>query len=271
MSSEKICKFFLKNKCNKGDSCTHIHDKNICRNYFFDGKCKHGDRCKFKHTSTLAKKRPKNTENFNPCHEPTDMNILVCDGNAEKCNIQFEDRDVVIVPNFLNEKIPGELYNKLLKEIDESGIDLNELWKLWHGDTHLIADDNMNWKEKVPTFEYIIKRIEYFFDIEVKSTRLNLYKDSSDWKPYHHDAAAFKEHISKIQNFTVGVSLGQTRDIAFEHDKTKTTVSIPQPNCYAYGFAKDVNVIWKHGIPQIHQDKASDKGRISIIVWGKLK
>ena len=28
----------------------------------------------------------------------------------------------------------------------------------------------------------------------------NLYKDSSQWKPYHHDAAAIKPHIAKIQN-----------------------------------------------------------------------
>jgi hypothetical protein len=269
MSDKKICKFFLKNSCDKGDQCNFLHDKDICRNYFFDGKCKRNDKCKFKHITSIRKKHHKNTENFNPSHELLDMNILIGNGNKEFYDNIITDRDLIIVPNFLKEEFEGQLYDKLLKEISDSGIDEDNLWKLWHGDTHLIADDTLNWKEKVPTFEYIIKRIESYFNMDVKSTRFNLYKDSSDWKPFHHDAAAVKEHIAKIQNFTVGVSLGATREIAYENAKTKTTISIPLPNCYAYGFAKEVNIMWKHGIPQVHPDNAHDKGRISIIAWGK--
>jgi hypothetical protein len=269
MGDKKICKFFLKNSCDKGDQCNFVHDKDTCRNYFFDGKCKREDKCKFKHNTTLRKKHHKNTENFNPSHELLDMNILVNNGLSNTYNSIITERDVIVVPNFLQEEYEGQLYDKLLKEIAESGINEDNLWKLWHGDTHLIADDNLNWKNKVPTFEYIIKRIESYFNMDIKSTRFNLYKDSSDWKPFHHDAAAVKEHIAKIQNFTVGVSLGATRNIAFENAKTKTTISIVLPNCYAYGFAKDVNIMWKHGIPQVHPDKAHDNGRISIIAWGR--
>ena len=60
----KICKFFLKGKCDHGASCEFIHDNTVCRNYFFDGKCKKGVSCKFKHDQTLGKKRVKNTENL---------------------------------------------------------------------------------------------------------------------------------------------------------------------------------------------------------------
>ena len=149
-------------------------------------------------------------------------------------------------------------------------IDIDKLWKEWHGDTHLIADDNLKWKEMCPTFNMIINEIEKYFNMEIKGTRFNLYKDSSDWKPFHHDAAAIKEHIAKIQNFTVGLSFGATRSIAFEHAKTKTTISIQLPNCTAYAFSKNINIDWKHGIPQIHPDKSFTDGRISIIAWGKV-
>jgi hypothetical protein len=271
MSENKICKFFLKNNCDKGNTCKFVHDKDICCNYFFDGKCKRKDNCKFKHDITITKKHYKNTENFNPSFELPDMNIIVGNSNNETYKNKLGDRDVIIVPEFIKEENSGEIYNKLLKEIEDFGINEKELWKLWHGDTHLIADDNMSWKGKTPTFNFIIEKISLYFNIDVKSTRLNLYKNSNDWKPYHHDAAAFKDNIAKIQNFTIGVSFGATRSISFEHAKSKNIVAIPLENSSAYGFGKDVNIIWKHGIPQIEKDKEFNEGRISIIVWGMLK
>ena len=33
-------------------------------------------------------------------------------------------------------------------------------------------------------------------------------------------------------------------------------------------FAKDVNIQWRHGIPQLSPEKQVDKGRISVIAWG---
>ena len=30
------------------------------------------------------------------------------------------------------------------------------MWKLWHGDTHLIVDDKKGWKKSCPTFKYVI-------------------------------------------------------------------------------------------------------------------
>ena len=43
--------------------------------------------------------------------------------------------------------------------MEETGINESELWKLWHGDNHLIADDHLNYKDKVPTFSKIINKI----------------------------------------------------------------------------------------------------------------
>ena len=60
-----------------------------------------------------------------------------------------------------------------------------------------------------------------YFDMDVKATRLNWYRDSTEWKPFHHDAAAMKEKFARTQNFTLGVSFGAERDAAFEHAQVR--------------------------------------------------
>ena len=71
-----------------------------------------------------------------------------------------------------------------------------------------------------------------YFDMDVKATRLNWYRDSSEWKPFHHDAAAMKEKFARTQNFTLGVSFGAERDAAFEHAQVRFLISKGQlPNC----------------------------------------
>jgi hypothetical protein len=191
VTGSKICRFFVQGKCNNGESCKFLHDKNICRKFFLGEDCKHCDSCKFKHIigSNYKKKiHPKNTENFNPSHKPADMIIYANIPNKYTAN------DVIILPNFIND---ANIYNKLLEEMSNTGIKESELWKLWHGDNHLIADDHLDYKEKVPTFGKIIDKLKEEFKIDVKSTRFNWYKNSDDWKPFHHDAAAVKEHIAK--------------------------------------------------------------------------
>jgi hypothetical protein len=47
------------------------------------------------------------------------------------------------------------------------------------------------------------------------------YRDSTEWKPFHFDAAAVKADKARTQNFTVAISFGMERDAAFEHAKTK--------------------------------------------------
>ena len=208
-------------------------------------------------------KHKKNTENFNPSHEHLDMNILVGLG-ARK----LRANDVVVYPNFLNEPHPNYFYDKLITEMEQSGVNQDDLWKLWHGDSHLIADDHINWKKKVPTFGYIVDEIKRIFKVDAKSTRFNWYRDTKEWKPFHFDAAAVKEDKAKSQNITVGISLGRIREVAFEHAKTRTTICIPLPNNTVYAFSKNVNIEWRHGIPQVPPDEYEEKGRISIIVWG---
>lgn len=102
--------------------------------------------------------------------------------------------------------------------------------------------------------------------MDIKATRLNWYKDTAQWKPFHFDASSVKPEKAKVQNFTVAVSFGATRDAAFEHDKTKAIISMPQPDGTIYAFGKDTNCLWRHGI--LKEKDVRDEGRISIIAWG---
>ena len=110
----------------------------------------------------------------------------------------------------------------------------------------------------------VIDKLTQYFNVDVKATRFNIYKDSSQWKPFHHDAAAVKKDKRDTQNITIAVSFGMEREAAFEHAKSKTTLAMPQPNGTVYVFNKDVNIEWKHGILQ--NRTYCKEPRISIII-----
>ena len=216
----------------------------------------------------INKIRVKNTETFEPNHSFATMRVLIGDPLKKKYQEVIYSRDVIIIPNFTG---IDNIYNKLLEEIKNSKVNEDNLWKLWHGDTHLIADDHLKWKSECPTFNQVLDKIKNYFTMDIKASRFNLYRDSNDWKPFHHDAAAVKENKAKTQNFTVGISFGLKRDVCFENAKTKETTSFPLDNDTLYAFSKDINIDYKHGIPQIPQSDFVNKGRISIIAWGKTE
>lgn len=206
-----------------------------------------------------------NTESFTPSHEPCTMRVVL-DLHPTSLSVGLTVRDVFCAPCVFTRPEDAGIYDKLVHEIEHCGIREHDLLKSWHGDSHWIADDSTGWKKKCPTFLDVIHRIKTFFNMDIKATRFNWYKDTSEWKPYHHDAAAVKPDKAKTQNFTVAVSFGATRVAAFEDAKTKTTIAFPQPNGYMYCFSRDTNILWRHGILQ--DKEVRPEGRISIIAWG---
>ena len=215
-------------------------------------------------------KRIKNTETFEPNHTPADMRVLVDVPTSSSSCIRLQTQDVLIVPGLFCNADNLEIYNNLLKEMEECGID--NLWKLWHGDNHLIADDHRNYKERIPTFILIINKIRDYFKMDIKATRFNWYRNDKEWKPFHHDASYIDPEKAKIQNMTVGVSFGATRDIAFEdaieNKGHRRVISFPLSNGTTYAFTRDINSNWRHGVPQLPENKQGQEGRISIIAWG---
>ena len=103
----------------------------------------------------------------------------------------------------------------------------------------------------------IEKKIADYFDIEMKSvgTRFNWYANSSDWKPFHHDSAAFNPQRARNQNITVGVSFGSTRELAFLNAKTGEKIYFPQTNGMLFSFGRDVNINWKHGVNALPEEE----------------
>ena len=119
---------------------------------------------------------------------------------------------------------------------------------------------------------YVVEATKLVFHKETHSNSnthtVNWYKDSSDWKPFHHDSAAFNERRAKTQNITVGVSFGVERELAFLNAKTGTRIYFPQTNGMLFCFGRDVNINWKHAINALHPNEHDGKGRISIVLWG---
>lgn len=111
---------------------------------------------------------------------------------------------VVIVPELFGEEDDWDLYYKLVEEmtaLQKENVRGSE-WISWHEGAHLICKD----PKGSPTFEKVIDKLCEYFGIKRRSigTRFNWYRDSSDWKPFHHDSAAYNQHRASTQNITVG-------------------------------------------------------------------
>ena len=212
-----------------------------------------------------SKPKIKNTVDFEPDHTPAEMRVLPAPAGLEKYHREITSRDVIIVSDLFCKLHDRTIYQNLLGEAESN---TKHEWKLWHGDSHMISDDRTRRKQACPTFDMVISKIRDYFGMEVHATRFNWFRDTKDWKPYHHDAAAIKPEKAAVQNITVAVSFGSEREIAFQHAKNGSTVSFPLPNGTMYTFSNDVNVIWRHGVPQLPLDKQVEEGRISIVAWG---
>ena len=156
-----ICRFFLQGICRYGDKCRYLHDKSLCKPCnpaSTNENKKDGANCKDKRQNKHRK--PKNTENFSPDHTPPEMRIVFAESGLETYNKPHSTRDVVVVKDLFCKEDNLEIYESLLKEIKTSNVNQDKLWKSWHGDTHWIADDKLDWKKECPTFTVILNRIK---------------------------------------------------------------------------------------------------------------
>jgi hypothetical protein len=214
----------------------------------------------------------RNTESFKPEDylSPPDVRI-VFGAPTKKYGKTYSVHDVVMTPELFCKTNDYSIYDALLMELEASGLG-DSLFVEWHGDTHVIADDKKaggKWKKNSPTFQRVVQQIRDYFNMDIKATRFNWYRNAADWKPFHHDAAAMKANFAKIQNCTVAASFGDEREVGFEHAQKRTMVHMPLPNGSMYAFGRDVNVEWRHGVVPLPQEQVQTRGgRISIIAWG---
>ena len=216
----------------------------------------------------------RNTESFDPASTLVrpDMRVLIGSASKDTYMRKLKHDDVVIVPELFGDEDNWDTYYQLVQEmsdIQSKDVKGSEFVS-WHEGAHLIVKK----PEESPTFQRIIDKLCKYFKIKRESAgyRFNWYRDSSDWKPFHHDSAAFNPHRAKSQNITVGASFGATRELAFirasEVPEAKLRLYFPQTNNGVFTFGRDVNILWKHGVNALHPDEQDGKGRISIILWG---
>ena len=145
------------------------------------------------------------------------MRIIHGPTNVDRYPRPFKHDDVIIVPGFGCDENDLTMYYKLVEEIRAlSEKQKSAKWVAWNEGCHLISKNPKN----CPTYEAILKKMMNYFmidKVEKFSTRFNWYRDSSDWKPFHNDATAYKSNLRKYQNVTVGVSFGAERELAFIH------------------------------------------------------
>lgn len=247
----------------------------------------------------------RNTESFDPASTLVrpDLRIHVGSNKSPVFDKPLKHDDVVIIPELFGPQDDWTMYYQLVKELREiqaKGDSKGSEWISWHEGAHLICKN----PTESPTFKQIIDRLCEYFHIRKESigTRFNWYRDryvrglfildfinhlelrpililfstsppSSDWKPFHHDSAAFNPQRARNQNITVGVSFGATRELAFiraeplQNDE-KVRIYFPQTNNGVFSFGRDANILWKHGVNALPPDQQDGKGRISIILWG---
>jgi len=218
-----------------------------------------------KYVVTRERSRIYTTKLSDETRAQTSMSMGAC----SQSNSDDVLSNCVYLPHYFCAASDMFLYDKLLAEMSES----------------------VNWtqhmKVETPgeTFNYIVDKLAHDFNIKVMNTRLNYYRDNSDWKPFHHDS-----HIGD-ENYTIGASFGATRALAFtKHEKvadatydsgnrisnSAKSFSFPQHNGDVFGFGGDVNDHWAHGVPRCKDNDDSvdangtkkSQGRFSVIVWG---
>jgi len=235
-----------------------------CRDFRF-GRCNYGDNCKFSHGDGEEQENTS-CETVTSWPARPSMRVITVPTSIRYAEPVKHD-DIIIVPEFFCAEDDWDTYYALIKEMRQSQAngDRKAEWISWHEGAHLLSQNPAG----SPTYNKVLERMcQYFKAAEGnRGTRFNWYRDGSDWKPFHHDSAAFNEQRAANQNCTIGISFGASRELAFRHAKTGELLYVPQKNGMLFYFGRDANIIWQHGINALPDEDRDGKGRISIILW----
>lgn len=174
--------------------------------------------------------------------------------------------NAIYIHNFVCDERDVRLYDQLKAELVAStGATLSEEGSgLIEWSRHQVLENPTALSD---TFSGIIDMFAEYFDIDVYATRLNYYRDGSQWKPQHHDSHAYGGRKER-EDFTVGITLGANRSLLFIHTASQQQFAFPQKNGDCFAFTGDVNQTFTHGVPRVH---APIGDRFSIIAWGRRR
>ena len=188
------------------------------------------------------------------------------DANLLDSVAEIVSGNAVYIERFHCEESDYETLERLANDLDECSEEETEEGMI-NWSKHL-KRENPEFSE---TFRTVVERMAEYFDVDVFATRLNFYRDGSDWKPYHHDSHAFGANGHK-EDFTMGASFGAPRALSFLHESSASSFEFPQKNGDVFAFSSEVNAAMKHGVPQLSgQEQFKVNPRFSIIAWGRRR
>jgi len=189
------------------------------------------------------------------------------DANLLDSVAEIVSGNAVYIERFHCEEDDYETLERLANDLDECSSAEEEEEGMINWSKHL-KQENPEFSE---TFRTIVERMAEYFDVDVFATRLNFYRDGSDWKPYHHDSHVFGANGRK-EDFTMGASFGAPRALSFLHESSASSFEFPQKNGGVFAFSSEVNAAMKHGVPQLSgQEQFAVNPRFSIIAWGSRR
>lgn len=173
--------------------------------------------------------------------------------------------NAIYIQNFTSTEHDLELYKSLKAELlAATGAKMEGDGGLIEWSRHQVFDNPTGISE---TFNAVVEMLAEYFDLEVYATRLNYYRDGTQWKPQHHDSHAYGGRAER-EDFTAGITLGATRSLQFVHEATKFIFNFPQRNGDCFAFTGDMNRTFTHGVPRVSTPIGD---RFSIIVWGRRR
>lgn len=173
--------------------------------------------------------------------------------------------NAVYIHNFICDERDMHLYDGLKSELVAStGAKMTGGGGLIDWSKHQVFDNPTDISQ---TFNDIVDMLAEYFDVDVYATRLNYYRDGTQWKPQHHDSHAYGGRALR-EDFTVGLTLGAERSLLFVHEASQREFNFPQLNGDCFAFTGEINQTFTHGVPRVHTPTGD---RFSIIAWGRRR
>ena len=92
-----------------------------------------------------------------------------------------------MVPDLFGQPEDLTIYNDLLNEIQNSGVDQEKLWQLWHNDSHLIGKSKYKYRFCLQNFSILVKSRLIFFEKYVffmQNYNLTIWSYFGVWNNY---------------------------------------------------------------------------------------
>jgi len=172
----------------------------------------------------------------------------------------------IYIPNFFSQRSDNLLFDYLMHDIKDC--DMTHRFRRLMVSNEFDDDDNDDDDDnersrKLITYKMIAIAMAEYFNVELKRSIINLYRDGGDYASFHTD-----KYDRDNVDITIGASFGHNRDLAFMHKESLQTFPIQQQNNDIFAFTSVINTKFRHSVLKTEKKTGP---RFSIIVWGKRR